>query len=179
MARHLNVGVMITSAEVPTENPTIEKYCYDDNLANCDTYGGLYTFDEAMDYSPSDAANPSTTQCICPYGWHMPSDEEVKVLEMELGMTSKEANMSGTFRGEGPGIGTALKVSGSYGFEMPYSGRFAGTFFDVLGSYGFLLTSTESLPNIWRRCFRTTSTGVGRYDTYPKSYGLSVRCVFD
>jgi uncharacterized protein (TIGR02145 family) len=132
-----------------------------------------------MNYAPSDPANPSTTQGICPAGWHVPSDEEIKVMEMELGMTQKEADMSNTFRGEAQGVGTTLKAGGSSGFEMLYSGRRTGSGFDSLGSYGFILTSSESEPNMWRRCFRTTSTGVGRYNTYPKTYGLSVRCSSD
>jgi len=30
---------------------------------------------------------------LCPTGWHMPSDEEWKQLEMALGMTKEEADI--------------------------------------------------------------------------------------
>jgi uncharacterized protein (TIGR02145 family) len=41
-------------------------------------YGRLYTFDEA--------------NLACPYGWHLPTDEEWKTLEMTLGMSALEAD---------------------------------------------------------------------------------------
>jgi uncharacterized protein (TIGR02145 family) len=40
-------------------------------------YGRLYTYDEAL--------------VACPNGWHLPSDEEWKVFEIALGMTSPES----------------------------------------------------------------------------------------
>ncbi len=45
--------------------------------ANCDTYGGLYHWHEMMAYSSIEG-----TQGICPDGWHLPTDNEWKTLEM-------------------------------------------------------------------------------------------------
>lgn len=46
--------------------------CYDNDLNNCDTYGRLYTVDEAIGQNHS-STNPSGVQGICPNGWHLPS----------------------------------------------------------------------------------------------------------
>ena len=64
---NLNVGTMIAGTATPSNNGTIEKYCYGDSEANCSTYGALYTWDEAMQYSTSAGA-----QGICPAGSHIP-----------------------------------------------------------------------------------------------------------
>ena len=50
LRENLDVGTMVLGAQEQTDNGTIEKYCYDDNPANCATYGGLYQWNEAMQY---------------------------------------------------------------------------------------------------------------------------------
>jgi uncharacterized protein (TIGR02145 family) len=63
MAENLNIGTRIDGANNQANNGTIEKYCYSDNTSNCDTYGGLYQWDEAMQYVTTEG-----TQGICPSG---------------------------------------------------------------------------------------------------------------
>ncbi len=56
MSQNLNIGKIINPAKNQTANDTIEKYCYDDNEANCTIYGGLYQWNEIMlssNYTPS------------------------------------------------------------------------------------------------------------------------------
>ena len=57
--------------------------------ANYDTYGVLYNWSAAMDGDASSSSNPSGVQGICPNGWHLPSDDEWKELEMALGMSKQ------------------------------------------------------------------------------------------
>ena len=71
MAENLNVGTRISGSSNQTNNSIIEKYCYDDLEANCNTYGGLYQWDEAMQYSATEGVKG-----ICPTGWHLPTDAE-------------------------------------------------------------------------------------------------------
>jgi hypothetical protein len=47
----------------------------------------------------------------------------------------------------------------------------------AINSYAYIYSSTESGSNAWRRCVRTYDTQVGRFNTFPKTYGFSVRCV--
>ena len=76
MKEDLNVGIMIPGTQEMADNGIIEKYCYNNDTANCDEYGGLYQWNEIMQYTTLDGA-----QGICPDGWHIPTDEEMKILE--------------------------------------------------------------------------------------------------
>ncbi|MDK2899267.1 MAG: hypothetical protein PWQ10_454, partial [Patescibacteria group bacterium] len=64
---NLNIGTMITGATNQTNNSIIEKYCYNNTESNCTTYGALYQWDEAMQYTNTEGA-----QGICPTGSHIP-----------------------------------------------------------------------------------------------------------
>lgn len=76
LKENLNVGNMIPGEQDMTDNEIIEKYCYNNINDSCVKYGGLYQWDEMMQYSVQLGA-----QGICPPGWHVPTDEEFKVLE--------------------------------------------------------------------------------------------------
>lgn len=178
MAENLNAGTRINGTEAQSDNGVIEKFCYNNNISNCETYGGMYQWNEMMDYSPSDNGNPGTTRGICPEGWHIPTDDEFKELEMFLGMPQEEADMANVWRGSP--VGTKLKEGGSSGYEALLSGRISSFgSFSVLGRYEYPWTATESGSNAWRRCLDDYSSAVGRWNTFSKSYGFSVRCIKD
>jgi len=63
-----------------SNNSEIEKYCYGNDLNTCLTYGGLYQWNEMMQYS----LIPSV-QGICPSGWHIGSMNEWQTLTNFLG----------------------------------------------------------------------------------------------
>ena len=73
---NLNVGNMIPGTQEMSNNNVIEKYCYNNKEDSCTKYGGLYRWDELMQYSTT-----SGIQGICPNGWHVPTVEEWKLLE--------------------------------------------------------------------------------------------------
>ena len=77
---NLNIGTRINRDSSQKNNGIIEKYCYDDNEDNCNTYGGLYYWDELMQYVKTEGAKG-----ICPEGWHIPTDEEWTILVEFLG----------------------------------------------------------------------------------------------
>ncbi len=177
MAESLNHGTMIPAVTWQSNNSQVEKWCYVDVVGNCGSYGGLCQWDEMMAYAPSGGGNPSTTQGICPVGWHVPSDPEWKSLEMQLGMTQALADQTNQWRGAP--VGTALKVGGTAGYEALLSGHCAGGACSLLTQYEFMHSSTEFGTMGWRRCLQAGSAGVGRFNTFPESWGLSVRCVLD
>ncbi len=51
MAENLNIGTMIPGTSNMANNGVIEKYCYNNTTANCNTYGGLYQWNEMMAYT--------------------------------------------------------------------------------------------------------------------------------
>ncbi len=151
----------------------ITSYCYNNDLDNAEIYGRLYTWDVAMNGSTVEMA-----QGICPSGWHIPSDQEWKILEMHLGMTPEEANMENIWRGSE--VGTKLKKDGESGYEALLSGRrsSSGTY-SLLDQFEYVWTSSEYASYAWRRCLDINSDLVGRWNTFPKTYAFSVRCVKD
>ncbi|KPK85672.1 MAG: hypothetical protein AMS27_06655 [Bacteroides sp. SM23_62_1] len=178
MQENLNFGVRIAGGINQANNSVIEKYCYNNNESNCNVYGGLYQWDEVMDYSPSDTGNPGVIRGICPFGWHIPTDDEWKELEKYLGMTQAEADLENTWRGTG--VGTKLGSGGTSGYNALYSGRVSSSgSFSLLNEYEYVWTSTEYDDYAWRRCLNKYANDVGRWNTFLKSYGFSVRCIID
>ncbi|MBU0764492.1 MAG: hypothetical protein KJ607_06635, partial [Bacteroidetes bacterium] len=112
MAENLNIGTYRNNSVDQSNNSIFEKYCYNNTPANCDIYGGLYQWDEAMQY-----VTEESVQGICPDGWHFPSDGEWMIMEEYLGMCSGAgAGCSGAsgWRGIPTSVGDQLKTSGSF-----------------------------------------------------------------
>jgi uncharacterized protein (TIGR02145 family) len=78
MAANLNFGSNIASSQVQRDNCQPEHYCYNDNLVNCNTNGGLYQWDEIMQYDVTPGL-----QGLCPPGWHIPSEADWNILFAE------------------------------------------------------------------------------------------------
>jgi len=175
MAKNLNIGKHVQSINTGEfhfdmfDNDTIEKYCYDNNEAYCDTFGGLYEWHEMMQYD-----NIEGIQGICPNDWHIPTDEEWKILEMELGMSQEEANNTG-FRGTDQG--TQLKIGGTSGFDVLLAGVRGSNSGNLLkiGSSGYFWSSTKLTGG---RRLTLSSSQVNR-DHYFTPNGFSVRCIKD
>lgn len=173
MKKNLNVGTRISGNANQTNNGTTEKYCYNNLESNCSTYGGLYQWNEAMQYSTLGG-----TKGICPSGAHIPTDSELKTLEMYLGMTQAQADATG-YRGTDQG--TKLKVGGSSGFEGLLGGTILApsTTFSSLGSAGYFWTSSQfDASSSWRRMLSSSQTTVYR-SAAAKNWGFSVRCIKD
>lgn len=186
MAENLNIGARIPGSNNQNNSGSIEKYCYNDLPANCDTYGGLYQWDEMMQYSTTPAS-----QGICPSGWHIPADSEWKKLEMHLGMTPEEAydrNWRGT-NNEGGKLKEAGLVywnspntgaTNSSGFNaLPGGYRRSNGSFDYFGNGGrWWSSSISTSTQAWYRDLFYNYGQVGRYYDN-KTEGYSVRCLKD
>ncbi|MEI7918053.1 MAG: fibrobacter succinogenes major paralogous domain-containing protein [Candidatus Saccharibacteria bacterium] len=166
---NLNVGTMVTGVTAQTNNLILEKYCSANTESNCTTYGGLYQWDEAMQYVTTNGA-----QGICPTGSHIPSDNDWKVLEVQLGMTQVQAD---AIAWRGTNQGTQLKNGGTSGLNMPLAGlRYTDGSFDTLSSFAYLWSSSESSTSAWERTLYSGYATVYR-DTLGKAGGFSVRCL--
>jgi len=180
MGENLNVGTYVESIYTGTEHsdvsdyPIIEKYCYDNLIANCDSFGGLYDWDEMMGYVIIES-----TQGICPDGWHIPSDAEWINLELELGMTPNEADNLESWRGTDQG--TQLLWGGTSGFNALCGGyRDKTGKFDKILLWGLFGTSTSSDSTYaYDRFLMFGCPQIRRGNTSYKKGGVSVRCVKD
>jgi uncharacterized protein (TIGR02145 family) len=164
-------------------------WCYDNNSSNCDTYGRLYDWYAVMQGENSSNSNPSGVQGVCPNGWHVPSDEEWKELEIYLGMNWAEADNS-EWRGTNEGSKLAGNADlwnsgdlisnsefGSSGFTALPGGVRGNNGFDHDGYYGYYWSS-YLYDGPWYRYISFVYTNVYR-GTSHKEYGYSVRCVRD
>ena len=175
MAENLNIGTMINGSENMTDNGIIEKYCYDDDPANCEIYGGLYQWNEMMEYTITQGV-----QGICPTGWHLPTDGEWTILTDFLGgvgVASGKMKETGTTHWASPNTGA---TNGSGFTALPAGFRHADGYFTNLGYDGSFWSSTEDITsNAWtRETYYDGDGGVSRCSYY-KNYGFSVRCLQD
>jgi uncharacterized protein (TIGR02145 family) len=183
LKENLNVGTMIisnTGGQLQTDNGVIEKYCYGNNAVNCDTYGGLYEWNEAMQYVTTEGA-----QGICPDGWHIPTDEQWTMLTNFLGgsgvaggkMKSTGTIEDGTGLWYEPNMG-ATNESGFTGLPGGFRKHDNGDT-DGLGWYGYFWSSSQKNTNIaWGRGLEYNYASVNRGDYY-KNDGFSIRCLKD
>jgi uncharacterized protein (TIGR02145 family) len=176
LKENLNVGTKInstTSGYQQTNNGIIEKYCYNNNIANCAIYGGLYEWPEAMQYVTTEGV-----QGICPAGWHIPTDAEWTTLTTFLGgesVAGGKMKEAGFAHWNSPNTG-ATNESGFTGLPGGYRTHDSGVFGD-LGFYGGFWSSSQG----------GTSNAYYRYLLYNRAYmhrsyaskarGFSIRCL--
>ncbi len=191
MAENLNIGTMINSTSggtnsdgEQTNNSIIEKYCYDNNTTNCDTYGGLYQWDEMMQYVSTEG-----TQGICPTGWHLPTDAEWCTLENYVDAGTVSCSATGW---RGTDAGGNLKETGITHWSSPNTGAtnssgftvlpggytFPNGSFENLTNYAYFWSSSVSGPSAWSRGLDYNLAQVYRHDNN-QAYGWGVRCVLN
>lgn len=155
--KNMNIGTKVSLSTAQSNNSTIEKYCYDNTDANCSTYGGLYQWDEMMQYVTTEGA-----QGICPSGWHIPTDAQWTTLVNNYPQAT---------------AGTALKEGGSSGFNAKLGGRRDpdGSTWQITEG-GYFWSTTVNGANPWYR-FVSNGTNDVSHLSIPKTYGFSVRCL--
>jgi uncharacterized protein (TIGR02145 family) len=185
----LNVGTMIPGTQEMSNNSVIEKYCYNNEQDSCTKYGGYYQWDEMMQYTLQQGV-----QGICPSGWHLPTDEEWKVLEgavdTQYGIGDPEWDLELFNRGFD--AGTNLKSTSGWNYEgngtdlfgfsgLPGGARYGGAGFYYIGVNGYWWASTEENIYFFRALLR--ALGYGNPEVYRNGYnkffGVSVRCLRD
>jgi len=181
LKENLNVGSMITGGTPQANNGIVEKYCYDNNPEFCNLYGGLYDWNEMMNYTTIPGA-----QGICPPGWHIPTDDEWKILEgtvdsqFPTGDTVWNIN---SCRGFDVGknlkytLGWANNGTDLYGFKALPGGNFSAGNFSYIYQIGFWWTSTADPGDYpW---IRYLGAGSKSCRSNYSAYARSVRCLKD
>ncbi len=171
LKENLNVGTMINSTSSgfqQTNNGIIEKYCYDNDSANCETYGGLYEWPEAMQYSTTPGV-----QGICPVGWHIPTYAELQAL------ASAVSNNGNALKAIGQGSGSGQGTNES-GFSALLAGfRHLNGNFGSLGYFAYFWSSTENHATYPYLMYLYANISYIHFYNLNKDYGFSVRCLKD
>lgn len=140
----------------------------------------LYQWEAAMDGSTVEGARG-----LCPSGWYIPTDNDLKELEMHLGMTQAQVDATGWI---GTDQGDQLKSTNPNwcnditncaisSFEaLPSGTRNASGTHNFGGTYGHWWSSTPYGAGAWRRTLYSLNSSVNR-NTSLRYYGDSVRCI--
>lgn len=185
MAENLNTAKYSDGTYIPNESIDVTwnglssgARCYynNDSSAYASTRGALYNW-----YAASDARN------LCPSGWHVPSDDEFKTLEIYLGISPVDADLTG-FRGTDQGSqlksttgwnsdGNGTNTSGFNGLPIGFR-EIGGSFTDYTYTINLWSNSEYNLSNAWFRQLYSGSAQVLRNNS-DKKRGFSVRCLKD
>jgi len=186
MAENLaHLPLVSPSSEGSDTDPCYYVYNYQGTSVNeakaseyYETYGVLYNWQAA--------------KAACPAGWHLPSDEEWKELEIALGMRLTEVDNRGA-RGTNEGSKLAgnadlwqdgfLKYDDAFGksnFTAIPAGYCSRSGYFLWMDFGthFWTSNENDAVSAWRRTVSYIESKVGR-DTLQKRYGISVRCIKD
>ncbi|MCX6280045.1 MAG: hypothetical protein NT004_18430 [Bacteroidetes bacterium] len=179
LRENLNIGTKINGSGNQTNNSIIEKYCYSDLESNCNIYGGLYQWNEMMQY-----VNTAGAQGICPSGWHIPTDAQWTTVTTFLGGTSVaggKMKTTGTIQaGTGLWNSPNTGATNESGFSsVPAGSRSSNGTFSDIGVIGSWWSSTFSFPdNAWYRFMYYYLSSLHSATGW-QGYGQPVRCLRD
>ena len=170
--------------------------CYEDSAKNCLLLGRLYSWAEVMGLDTSFNSKPwsgTSSQGICPEGWHVPSNMEWRTLVPEESSSDTVENGISIHFGGSLTLGGKLKsVSGwtlsgtdEMGFHALRSGMMAtgagGT--KWLSGYAYFWASTENISSAstraWGQLLEDTVNVSAAFSIISKAGGLSLRCLMD
>ena len=154
-----------------------------EDCATAPTYGMLYQWSAAMNRSTTDGA-----QGLCPSGWHVPTDAQLKTLVESQATGGCEASTGW----QCPSASTKLATSSNWtasplntatstsGFSVQPSGfRLTSSYYGYRTSYAILWSSTaDDISYVWRRYLDSSIASVNR-NVGLKALGFSVRCLKD
>jgi uncharacterized protein (TIGR02145 family) len=191
---HFPDGSVIQRVETQADwynfNMWTKAYCWYENFASLAAqYGCLYTWPAAMNASSESDLKPGNIQGVCPDGWHIPSDDEWKQLEMNLGMSQADADME---KWRGTDEGGKLKNTGILAWASPNTGAtnesgFSGMpggyrdgagYFQNYEKAARFWSSTKRGDFVWVRQLDYNTSQINRI-TQGVYAGMSVRCIKD
>lgn len=118
---------------------TGESKCYDNKPENCDKYGRLYVWRDAV--------------TACPEGWHLPNKQELEDLKITAGQKAGDIDMAGTVLKSSTGWKVNSGKSGNGTDGLGFGALPAGSYFSDLddfhdeGNYALFWSSTEYSSN--------------------------------
>ena len=154
----VKIGDQVWMAENLNVKTEEGSWCYENDPANCEKYGRLYTWEAA--------------QKACPTGWHLPSKGEFKTLLATVRASDED-------RSDNLRAGSWENGKDEYGFSALPAGRYNSRDkeFSRLGNYAYFWSSTEHFSN-GAFYLSLSDRYASVYDDF-KYVGYSVRCLQD
>jgi len=174
----IKIGNQIWMAENLNFDATGSK-CYDNNQANCNTYGRLYKWATAMALPDSCNSKPCKNQIkanhrgICPEGWHIPdSTDWQKLVDFAGGSLVAGKKLRAKSGWNSGGNGTD-----DYGFSALPGGQIYGNgTFGAIGNFGYFWSVAEAGASARILSLNYGMTGT-TFLLYSKANSYSVRCI--
>lgn len=167
MGENLKYGQLITSTEKArahsnaADNSIVEVYGWKNDPDSLAFYGGLYDWNEMMDYSKE-----AGSQGICPEGWHVPTRQEW--FELDEYFVNNDT-------------GFELQVGGGSGFDAVLSGsrNATGAFYSLGSSNLYWSSSTYTYDGADEGYYfqMLSCNEYLRRGWLNKNTGASIRCV--
>ena len=169
LKENLNIGTRINGDQYPGNNGIVEKYCHSNDENNCTKYGGLYFWDEAMQYSTTEGA-----QGLCPAGWHIPKMTELFDLKAAV---DNDGNALKAI-GEGSQQGTGTNTSGFSALLGGY--RYALNLFGGYDAYAVFWSSGLTLSDhVWGLTLSGSNSTIEVQSEIKAERAFSIRCIKD
>lgn len=138
--------------------------CYNNNSNNCKKYGKLYAWTVALD--------------VCPDGWHLPSDEDWRILINYLGgekVAGGKLKEAGTDNWQDPNVG----ATNESGFTALPGGNQSSSAFKNIGFKTAWWSSKIYMgSNLYHWSVEYDKSEINRRLGYDY-YSFSVRCIKD
>lgn len=165
MSANLNYGTQIQAEQPQADNCEPEKYCIQNIAANCTNYGGLYQWDELMNYE-----NQPGRQDLCPPGWHVPT-----TIEWETLVSGFQGNaLAGIYLKDQQGISGFMATPAGLCYQ---NNTWQATFSPNTGSMYWTSTAFPAdLLKAEARGIHNLMPDVSRYQSL-RNNALFVRCV--
>ena len=168
MKENMNAGTRIDGITPQTNNSILEKYCYDNSESNCTIYGGLYQWDEMMQYS--------TGQGICPSGWHVPTETEWSTLGTYIGVEPAKHLCEAGYTHWSFYSGTAFTNSSDF-TALPGGCWSGASFFNITNEGWWGIATMYDATTPYGRSMQFDSYNLYPRNNNSKSLGRSVRCL--
>lgn len=172
MYKTVKIGEQVWMAE-NLNYETASSFCYENNPQNCDKYGRLYEWDDALN--------------ACPMGWHLPTKEEIKTLFDALGgqtSAGKKLKSVNGWPSSGFGFPSGGNGTDALGFSALPAGFYKvsllgdGGRFVSLNEIAFFWSASGEADGGFAHCIMLSLfDGIANMDFQPKNYAMSVRCI--
>jgi len=150
---------------------TSDSKCYESKQENCDKYGRLYIWREAV--------------TACPDGWRLPSKEDFEQLRTIAGQKAGDKDKAGIVLKSWTGWEDYKGKSGNGTDVLGFAGLPAGyydsyyDYFNREGNHAYFWSSTEYDKDVAYYLDLYYGIELAYMDYYDKYYAFSVRCIKD
>ena len=191
MAQNLNYRYKRFESEIDSVS-----FCYDDDPANCNSFGRLYSWAAAMDsagiFSTNGVACGLGRNCspiypvrgVCPEGWHLPTKAEFDTLlasryDIQLVLKSTSGwNSVNNKSGNGTDAYSFSAYPAGYRDLAIYNNTRYNDYYQV-GNYAYFWSSTEeNEEKTYHMSLNVVNVKSNQVSDY-KVKGFSVRCIKD